>query len=193
MGTWGPGNFDSDTAADHLSVLADKLVTDIETAMSGEPTGLEPDEWDGTTVPCNVELLTLLAKQRWVGVTLPAPATVAAWGTRFVEVWDGSIDGLTPKPEWKLARREVLVRTFAELEELCAREAASQAVPFAGAKSASKSAPKSASKSAPKVGAKSSKSASKADAKSASKAVSKAGAKSAPKAGAKPAPKAGAK
>lgn len=122
MGTWGPGNFDSDTAADHVSMLASKLVTDIETAMNGDAVALEPDEWDGTTVPCNVELLTLIAKQGWVGVTLPAPDIVAGWGTKFVGIWAASIDGLDPSPQWKARRRDVLVRTFAELEALCARE-----------------------------------------------------------------------
>lgn len=129
MGTWGPGNFDSDTAADLVSTLASKLVHDIETAMQGDPVGLEPDEWDGTTVPCNVELLTLIAKQGWVGVVLPAPEVVAGWRTTFVSVWDASVDGLKPSPEWKTQRREVLLTTFAELEASSARELATTTKP----------------------------------------------------------------
>lgn len=177
MGTWGPGNFDSDTAADHLSILASKLVTDIATAMSGDLVGLEPDEWDGTTVPCNVELLTLIAKQRWVGVTLPAPDAVAAWSTTFVGVWDASIDDLGPSPTWKHARREVLVRTFAELELLCAREAASRAEqPAVKVTPAAKRSSKAAAKRSSKASAKSSsagaaRSSSKAAARSSSSAA----------------------
>ena len=121
MGTWGSGNFDSDTAADFLSELVASIVSKLETAMSGDDVSLEPDEWEGTTVPCTVELLALLARQRWVGVTLPLPATVAAWSTRYLAIWDAAIDELGPGPDWKSERRAVLVRTFDELRGECER------------------------------------------------------------------------
>jgi hypothetical protein len=56
MGTWGHGNFDDDTAADHLSDLTGKLLGDIQKAMEGDPVEIEPDEYWGVAVPCNLEL-----------------------------------------------------------------------------------------------------------------------------------------
>lgn len=118
MGTWGPGNFDDDGAADHLSRLTDQLVTEVAEAMSGDPVGLEPDEYWGVAVPANLELLALLARTNYVGVLLPEVATVEAWKSTFLEIWDGSIDGLEPSESFKEARRTVLVRTFDDLVEL---------------------------------------------------------------------------
>ncbi len=118
MGTWGSGNFDDDTAADHLSELTDRLITEVTEAMSGDPVGIEPDEYWGVAVPCNLELLHLIAQQRYVGARLPDPDTVTAWKARFLAVWDDSIDGLEPTPDHKKQRRAVLVRTFDQLAEL---------------------------------------------------------------------------
>jgi hypothetical protein len=118
MGTWGAGNFDSDTAADHLSTIAAKLIGEIEAAMRGDPVEIEADEYWGVAVPCNLELLALFAEQGWVGALLPDSAEIAAWKAKFLEVWEESIDGLSPSLEWKKARRAVLVRTFDRLHAL---------------------------------------------------------------------------
>lgn len=58
----GAGNFDDDSAADHLSIVTGKLVEEIETAMA-DPETIEPDEYWGVAVPCNLELLHLIAKR----------------------------------------------------------------------------------------------------------------------------------
>ncbi|WP_027502482.1 DUF4259 domain-containing protein [Rhodococcus sp. UNC363MFTsu5.1] len=121
MGTWGSGNFDDDTAADHLSDLTGRLVDEVAKAMSGDPVEIEPDEYWGVAVPCNLELLHLIAQQPYVGVNLPDPEIIAAWKDRFLAVWDGAIDGLEPKADHKERRREVLVRTFDQLAEVAAR------------------------------------------------------------------------
>ncbi|WFR73519.1 DUF4259 domain-containing protein [Prescottella defluvii] len=122
MGTWGSGNFDSDTAADHLSDLTGRLVDEVTKAMSGDPVEIEPDEYWGVAVPCNLELLHLIAQQHYVGVNLPDPGTIADWKDRFLAVWDGTIDGLEPQPDYKEQRRERLVRTFDQLAELARHE-----------------------------------------------------------------------
>ncbi|GAA2219002.1 hypothetical protein GCM10010413_06470 [Promicromonospora sukumoe] len=118
MGTWGPGNFDDDAAADHLARLTDQLATEVAEAMAGDPVGVEPDEYWGVAVPANLELLAVLARLDYVGVLLPEVATIEAWKAKFLEIWDGSIDGLEPSPAFKEARRAVLVRTFEDLIEL---------------------------------------------------------------------------
>ncbi|MGK5671818.1 DUF4259 domain-containing protein [Micromonospora sp. URMC 106] len=118
MGTWGSGNFDGDTAADHLSGLTDRLIAEVAEAISGDPVGIEPDEYWGVAVPCNLELLHLIARQNYVGVSLPDQATIAGWKSRYLAVWDQTIDGLEPGPEYKQQRRATLVRTFDQLAEL---------------------------------------------------------------------------
>ena len=115
VGTWGAGNFDSDTAADHLSDLTGRLIDEIEQAMNGDPVGLEPDEYDGVVVPCNLELLALLSERGYVGATLPPAVKLAEWKKTFLDVWERSIDGLGPKPEYKVERRAVLNATFDRL------------------------------------------------------------------------------
>lgn len=121
MGTWGKGNFDSDTAADHLSDLTARLVREITEAMAGEPVELEADEYWGIAVPCNVEILAMLAEQRWVGVTLPDAATAESWKAKLLAAWDGSIEALGPSDEYVRERRAVLVQTFDRLLTAIAR------------------------------------------------------------------------
>lgn len=135
MGTWGSGNFDDDTAADHLSTITGRLLDETRQAMDGDPSELTPDEFWGVAVPCNVELLALLAEQRWVGAMLPENAVVAGWKTKYLAIWDASIDGLAPSPSFKEERRAVLVATFDRLLRATKREEdARNAPPAAPAK-----------------------------------------------------------
>lgn len=120
MGTWGSGNFDSDTAADHLSVVTDRLIDEVAEAMSGDPAEIEPDEYWGVAVPCNLELLHLLAQQNHAGAGLPDPVTIAGWKDAYLAVWDRTIDELEPAAEDRERRRAVLVRTFDQLRDLAA-------------------------------------------------------------------------
>ncbi|MEV4756112.1 DUF4259 domain-containing protein [Micromonospora sp. NPDC049559] len=115
MGSWGIGNFDNDTAADHLSIVTARLLDEVTEAMASDPDEIEPDEYWGVAVPCNLELLCLLAEQRWVGVTLPDAATVAEWRRRYLAVWDEAVEELIPSPEARQRRRAVLVETFERL------------------------------------------------------------------------------
>lgn len=119
MGTWGAGNFDNDTAADHVSQMVSRLVQEITEAIE-DPSSLEPDEYGGTMVPCNVELLTLIAKQGWTGAELNAVAVsnVRVWKSVYMGVWEQSIDELDPKALWKIERRQVLEQTFDALIQI---------------------------------------------------------------------------
>ncbi|MEU4094613.1 DUF4259 domain-containing protein [Streptomyces sp. NPDC026673] len=121
MGGWGSGNFDEDTAADHLSLHTGRLVREVTEAMAGAPEALEPDEYWGVAVPCNVELLHLIAAQGWAGTVLPGAATVREWKAAYLAVWDGAVDGLAPSAEYRVERREVIARTFDRLAELAER------------------------------------------------------------------------
>jgi hypothetical protein len=114
MGAWGQGNFDNDTAADHLSTLMARLVGEVEQAMA-DPSQLEPDEYWGCAVPCTVEILTLLSSRQWVGATLPAPAAIGRWRDTYMQVWEDHIDDLEPTADYKQQRRAMLEKTFADL------------------------------------------------------------------------------
>lgn len=118
MGTWGGGNFDSDTAADHLSEITGRLLSEIEEAMAGDPTGLEPDDYWGVVVPCDIDLLCLIAEQGYAGVVVPEPTVAEAWKRTFMDVWERTIDDLDPAEGYKEDRRAELNRTFDRLVDL---------------------------------------------------------------------------
>jgi hypothetical protein len=118
MGTWGTGNFSSDTAADFLGELTGRAISEIAETMAADPVVLEPDEYWGVVVPCLVELLCLVGEQKHVGVRLPGADTVAGWKAHFLGVYDATIDGLDPEPGFKEARRRVLADTFDRLTAL---------------------------------------------------------------------------
>lgn len=54
MGTWGSGNFDNDTSADHLAIITDRLIAEVTEAMAGDPVDIEPDEYWGAAIPWTV-------------------------------------------------------------------------------------------------------------------------------------------
>jgi hypothetical protein len=122
VGTWGSGNFDGDTAADHLSLRTGSLVEEVEGYFAGDPVGLEPDEYGGVAVPCSVELLCLIAEQGWVGTVLPPVDVAREWKRRYLDVWDATIEEFITSPERRAERREVLVATFDRLVALADRE-----------------------------------------------------------------------
>ncbi|MER6530182.1 DUF4259 domain-containing protein [Streptomyces sp. NPDC001508] len=118
MGDWGTGNFENDTAADHLSILTDRLITEVADAMAGDPVEIEPDEYWGVAVPANLELLSLLARQGYAGASLPEADVVEGWKKTYMAVWEGYIDELEVSSGYKDKRRAVLIRTFDELAAL---------------------------------------------------------------------------
>ncbi|MFD4996613.1 DUF4259 domain-containing protein [Streptomyces buecherae] len=125
MGTWGSGNFENDTSADHLSEVIDRLVGEVADAMAGDPVELEPDEYRGNTVPCDLELLYVLTRAGYGARRLPAPEVIEGWKDHFIAVWERTIDGLDPSAGFTERRRAVLVRTFDQLAGV-AEEAATR-------------------------------------------------------------------
>ncbi|GIF80288.1 DUF4259 domain-containing protein [Catellatospora bangladeshensis] len=121
MGTWGSGNFESDTALDHLSIVVDRLVAEVAEAMADDPVTIEPDEYWGVAVPCNLELLHVLVQAGYASGSLPEAGVVEAWKETFMAVWERTIDDLEPSPAFKQERRAVLNRTFDRLADAAAR------------------------------------------------------------------------
>ncbi|CAM3202447.1 DUF4259 domain-containing protein [Prescottella defluvii] len=113
MGVWGPGNFESDTVADGLGELTDRIIADIaEQFDDPTDTALEPDEWGGEMVPAWLEILVQIVEGGRVGATFPSVTVLTGWRDRYLRVWDGYIDGLDPTAGHKIARRAVLADTF---------------------------------------------------------------------------------
>jgi hypothetical protein len=128
MGTWGPGNFENDCAADHLYRVCGPLLKEVVEAMK-DPSSLEPDELYGDLVPANLEIIACLSEHLGrhergeiqdflYPCVLPPPETVAEWKKKYLAVWDTCIDGLAPDPDYKRQRREILVATFDRVERL---------------------------------------------------------------------------
>ena len=114
MGTWGSGNFENDTAADFLSELTSGWIEEIREAMSS-PELMEPDEYEGVTVPCLVEFLVMMAEKSLAGSMLPSPEETEEWNKVYLDVWDNYIDELEPDGDYKIERREVLSDIFDKL------------------------------------------------------------------------------
>jgi hypothetical protein len=128
MGTWGPGNFENDAAADHLIGLCSPLLTEIERTME-EPSSLVLDEDDAVVVMANLEIIACLSEHlgRYdhsklgkilYPCVLPSPKVIVNWRQAYLALWDAHIDELEPKPEYKKQRREVIAKTFDRVERL---------------------------------------------------------------------------
>ncbi len=104
MGTWGPNHFDSDTAADHLSIVTKRLIDEVAEAMNGDPSTFTADEYVGVSVPCTLEVLHLIATQSWVGAMVPDRDALNRWRAALVAA----------QPD----RRSALDATFDKLIEL---------------------------------------------------------------------------
>lgn len=132
MGTWGPGNFENDCAADHLFEVCGPLLDQIKAAME-DPEAIEPGEYDSDIVVANLEIIACLTEHlgRYergpiqdilYPCVLPAAETIAGWKKTYLAVWDESIDGLAPDPDYKKQRREVIIDTFDRVERLAQQD-----------------------------------------------------------------------
>jgi hypothetical protein len=112
MGTWGPGNYENDAALDFINEEADRYISVIEAIFGDEQRFLLDEDAEGMLMP-SVEILSLLCA-RCHGV-LPKDLDVAAWKSRYLEMYDHQIDGLEPDAEYKQQRRAVIEATFEKL------------------------------------------------------------------------------
>jgi hypothetical protein len=126
MGTWAEGVYENDTAADYIYGVIDKMLEQIQQAID-DPVKLEPDEEDSQVLLCNIDLVAMLAahvyRQVWFtwgirGPLLPSAEKALEWKAKYLAVWDRTIDGLDPDPEYKTGHRAQIVAAFDRLAEL---------------------------------------------------------------------------
>jgi hypothetical protein len=119
MGTWGPGNLDSDGALDEIATRSHELMEQLWTRL-GTQESWEADEYDHDALFVDFEtLFALEAAGVFEGQALPSPEEVAPVRTRWIEGWDAYFDGLSPKGDFKAQRRAVIDATFDRFVALC--------------------------------------------------------------------------
>ena len=122
MGTWGPGNFDSDEAVDYVSGLVDGFVDTVEQLFAQGRADLD-DQGEGKLMP-TVEVISVLCDWCRSGapaireVTPPHPELIRRWKQQYLEIYDDQIDGLLPSEGFAEERRAHIVGTFDRLEVL---------------------------------------------------------------------------
>jgi hypothetical protein len=115
MGTWGSGNFDNDAAGDYRDSTTFQLIGKIEECFESEM-GYDLDEGgEGELMP-SVAMLVVLC-QHCDGPP-PQVDQVRQWRERYLEIYDDQINDLASAPDFKVERRNVIVTTFNQLEEL---------------------------------------------------------------------------
>jgi len=125
MGIWGPGNFDEDAAAEHVTIQTAPLLAQIASSM-GSVSTITPDEYDSVALLANLEMLACLSEglggARPVALGLPTPSTVAKWRSSYLARWDETIDEMHPKAGFREARRRIIETTFDRVLRASARE-----------------------------------------------------------------------
>ena len=122
MGTWGPGNFDSDDAVDYVSEVIRGFVGTVEQWFAQGRANLD-DQGEGRLMP-TVEMISVLCDWCRGGppairvVAPPRPGVVRRWKQQYLEIYDEQIGDLLPREGFAAERHAHIVRTFDRLEVL---------------------------------------------------------------------------
>lgn len=125
MGTWGPGNFDSDNASEFLDSFVKNLVETIRNTLDFH-TNDKSDDWffesygESQLMPATDLLLTIMAKydpavNSLTGLT---DVEVNAWKQKYLKIFDDVIVRYSGDEKYMGERRKVIKTTFDELERL---------------------------------------------------------------------------
>ena len=107
MGTWGSGNFDSDSALDRMGELIDQLSSEVSEAVAGDDLAIDEGFEEIMAV---VETIRVLCTHA-AGMP-PKSKIIKGWKKRLLCIFDEEIDGLDPKPGFKEERRAKIVETL---------------------------------------------------------------------------------
>lgn len=102
MGTWGSGNFDSDSAMDIVDSLQSRWHRTIEKTLR-----------DGRLDVAEGIVMPLVALMVSIEPMAPPEASVVAdWRRRYIALFDAQIRTLDPAPGYAKQRRAAIVKTF---------------------------------------------------------------------------------
>jgi hypothetical protein len=106
MGSWGDENFANDGARDYLSMLAAKLVATVTEIYRDEERLALDEDGEAMFMP-SIELLALLCER--YAATPPMPPLVKQWQERYLQVFDETVEGFNPDPEFQASRLNEVV------------------------------------------------------------------------------------
>ena len=116
MGTWGPGNFDKDSAGEFLDGLYDELIRIVRACI--ESNRVHQPDWffevygEPRMMPTIDVIMALVNKYDIApNVTIEE---VTRWKNTYLTIYDKVIDNYA-KTEHKKARREIIEKTFNDL------------------------------------------------------------------------------
>jgi hypothetical protein len=117
MGTWGPGNFDSDDTREYLDVAIKRLVDEIETGFSfkDNPEAFLAYHGEYRVMPAIDMYITLAETYLSYRVD---EEMAACWRRDYLKAFDA--DKSVNPADFKSERRQVIVETFDRLDALIA-------------------------------------------------------------------------
>ena len=116
MGTMGPRIFDNDAALDMLDSVARVPLAEIEAFLASNQVGPEDIDAVAACVAIHIALV------HECGATRPSLEFVDRLSHKLMQVFDQEYDKLSPSPEFKPERREVLATALNRYRELSNRE-----------------------------------------------------------------------
>lgn len=114
MGTWGPGNFDDDSALSYVGGLCRSIEAEIEEAACSPRTDIS--HFLNYVMP-RLAVLTVLVDE--IVEYGPTEETVNRWRRDFLEIYDQEAENLGADPDFVRVRRNVILGTFRRLEFFC--------------------------------------------------------------------------
>lgn len=116
MGTWGPENFENDSALDMVEEVLAVARTEIDAFCSSASAGIE----DLDDIVAGVAIH--LALHRHCNASAPDRDLAARLREKVLRIFDEQIDSLAPKDDFKVQRRAVIAETLDGYEK-AARDA----------------------------------------------------------------------
>jgi len=117
MGTWGPGNLDSDYALDEIAERSAELTARILADLDSD--SYEADSYAYVALFVDLETaIALHAARLFDPWKVPPPEVFAAKTKQWLERWSKSIVQLDPKDGFVARRRAAIEDTFARFAAL---------------------------------------------------------------------------
>jgi hypothetical protein len=116
MGSWGSGNFDSDSACDYLDSIKFQLIQKIEEGFTSLEDADFADDYEHE-IMASVDILSLLTEQYYGHNPHVEAQVVQTWKSQFLSIYDQNSEDDEVTLEYQRERRKVIEDTFNKLEE----------------------------------------------------------------------------